>query len=241
MIVVARKPLSEHTVAANVLRWGTGALNIAACRVEAGDKTPARVGQYGGSTIGPNGHSGIRNGSADSLGRWPANCIHDGSDEVLAAFPEAPGQQRSTGPEFDRKAEIYGKFAGVSAHEPRGDSGSAARFYYSAKADSFDRAGSKHPTVKPVDLIQYLCRLITPPGGIVLDPFAGTGTTGEAAFREGFRAVLIEREVEYQEDIRRRIRLVTAGPVERLHETIRAKQKDKPIDLGPLFAGLNMV
>ena len=72
------------------------------------------------------------------------------------------------------------------------------RLWYSSKADSDDRLGSKHPTVKPVDLMQWLCRLITPPGGTVLDFFAGTGATAEAAFREGFNAVLVEREAEYQ-------------------------------------------
>ena len=87
----------------------------------------------------------------------------------------------------------------------RGDSGSAARFFYSAKASKADRAGSKHPTIKPVALMRYLCRLITPPGGTVLDPFAGSGTTGQAAREEGFRAVLIEREAEYVADIHRRL------------------------------------
>lgn len=96
--------------------------------------------------------------------------IHDGSDEVLACFPE-------------------GK----------------ARFFYTAKADKADRAGSKHPTVKPLDLMNYLCRLVTPPRGVVLDPFAGSGTTGEAAMLEGFGAVLIEREAEYVADIKRRL------------------------------------
>lgn len=128
-----------------------------------------------------------------------------GSDEVLDAFPDAPGQQRDTGPEFSRHASVYGTFAGVSAHAARGDSGSAARFFYTAKADADDRLGSKHPTVKPVDLMAYLCRLITPPGGVVLDPFAGSGTTGMACLREGFDAILIEREDAYVADIRRRI------------------------------------
>lgn len=86
-----------------------------------------------------------------------------------------------------------------------GDSGSASRYFYSSKADAGDRLGSKHPTVKPVDLIAYLCRLVTPPGGTVLDPFAGSGTTGMACLREGFDAVLIEREAEYVADIHRRI------------------------------------
>ena len=122
-------------------------------------------------------------------------------------------------------------------HAARGDSGSAARFFYTAKADADDRVGSKHPTVKPVDLIQYVVRLVTPIGGLVVDPFAGTGTTGEACIREGVRAVLIEREPEYQDDIRRRMRLATAAPDERRRESIRAKTKDEPVDSGPLFGG----
>lgn len=84
--------------------------------------------------------------------------------------------------------------------------GSAARFYYSAKASKHDRAGSKHPTVKPVNLMRWLCRLVTPPGGLILDPFAGSGTTGAAAHLEGFRAILCEREAEYQTDIVNRLR-----------------------------------
>jgi DNA modification methylase len=115
--------------------------------------------------------------------------------------------------------------------------GSAARFFYTAKADADDRLGSKHPTVKPVDLMQWLCRLVTPKGGTVLDPFAGTGTTGEAAFREGFNAVLIERETEYQADIRRRMGLVLSGPDERSRESIKARLGDAPADHGPLFGG----
>jgi len=92
-----------------------------------------------------------------------------------------------------------------------GNSGSAARFFYSAKADAEDRCGSKHPTVKPVDLMAYLCRLITSPGGIVLDPFAGSGSTGVACLREGFNAILIEREAEYVADIRKRIAHVSGA------------------------------
>jgi site-specific DNA-methyltransferase (adenine-specific) len=116
-----------------------------------------------------------------------------------------------------------------------GDEGSAARFFYTAKADADDRLGSKHPTVKPLDLMQYLVRLVTPPKGLVLDLFAGTGTTGEAAWREGFSAVLIEREAEYQADIRRRMALFLSGPDERARASIKAKMAGKPQDHGPLF------
>lgn len=82
-----------------------------------------------------------------------------------------------------------------------GDSGSASRFFYSAKASKHDRMGSKHPTVKPINLMRYLCRLVTPYGGVVLDPFAGSGTTGHAAILEGFKPIMIEREEEYYSDI----------------------------------------
>ena len=89
------------------------------------------------------------------------------------------------------------------------------RFFYCAKANANDRAGSKHPTVKPVDLMQWLVRLVTPKNGVVLDPFAGTGTTGEAAWREGLRCILIEREPEYQADIARRMELADKKPLKR--------------------------
>lgn len=175
-IVLARKPLSESTVAANVLRWGTGAINIKACRVP--------------------------------HGRWPANVCHDGSEEVVELFPDGLKSGNLRGETVNADNQIYGK-AGSTLNRKlmvrAGDSGSAARFFYSAKAGKADRAGSKHPTVKPVALMRWLARLITPPGGVVLDPFAGSGTTGAAAMAEGFRCILIERESEYIEDIRRRV------------------------------------
>ena len=212
-IVLARKPL-DGTVAANVLAHGTGALNIDGCRIasEAGDPN-ARAAKQGAVGPGYEGGFGVTERSWDAhRGRWPANVIHDGSDEVLAAFPTAPGQQRAvTGEERSHRAvNAYGDF-GASRHgaEPRGDIGSASRFFYSAKADAADRLGSKHPTVKPVDLMAYLCRLVTPPGGTVLDPFAGSGTTGMACLREGFNAILVEREAEYVVDIKRRLKHVS--------------------------------
>lgn len=216
-IIVARKPLAG-TVAQNVLAHGTGALNIDGCRVPATDKTPAPIGQYGGSSVGPVGHKGVRNGSADHLGRWPANVVHDGSDGVeaaFAAFGDRPGQIARESSSSSRKDQnVYGAMRrGSGGREPREDSGSASRFFYSAKASKEDRAGSKHPTVKPIALLRWLVRMVTPPGGVVLDPFAGSGTTGAAAMAEGMDAVLIEREAEYQADIRRRLGL----PEPRVH------------------------
>lgn len=147
-------------------------------------------------------------GSTD-LGRWPANLIHDGSEEVLQVFPSAPGQQGAVRPDSgtgQKTNGIFGKFATNSDATPRGDSGSAARFFYCAKADAADRGeGNTHPTVKPGDLMRYLCRLVTPPGGTVLDPFAGSGSTLLAADREGFNAIGIELNPQYAEMARRRI------------------------------------
>ncbi len=113
--------------------------------------------------------------------------------------------------------------------------GSAARFFYGSKADGNDRAGSKHPTIKPVALMQWLVRLVTPPGGHVLDPFAGSGSTGEAAFREGMSATLFEREASYCDDIRRRMALVLMGPDERKRTLAAARNGEPPVDAGPLF------
>lgn len=241
-IVLARKPLIG-TVAENVLKHGTGALNIDGCRVATDETAAVGSPSWGGPMkrlSGAPGQEGklVPRAPPKNNGRWPANVVHDGSDEVLAAFPNAPGQQRYVGPEHGERPSrgIYGDFGARSENAPRGDSGSAARFFYCAKADSDDRLGSKHPTVKPLDLMQWLVRLVTPPGGLVLDPFAGTGTTGEAAFREGLRSILIEREAEYCEDIRRRMGHVTSGPDERKRVVAKEKAKGKSVDLGPLFA-----
>jgi len=244
-IVLARKPLAG-SVAANVLAHGTGALNIDGCRVESPGKP---VGEYTvkrrkpGAEMAKTGGDGYRAPDAETFtgemkpGRWPANVVHDGSAEVVERFPAEAGAAapvRGNEPSA-QTADVYGKFAARLPGAFHGDSGSAARFFYTAKADADDRVktcsacgegwrGSKrpcacldpddpsrpapahgHPTVKPIDLMRWLCRLVTPPGGLVLDPFAGTGTTGEAAVLEGMRAVLIEREAEYVADIERRL------------------------------------
>jgi DNA modification methylase len=239
LIVLARKPLSERTVAANVLKWGTGAINVDGCRVGpvVDSRRPKGTNENAFPHSDDNWRSHINHGGA-VVARWPANVIHDGSEEVVGAFPETnstcDSYQRATG---SASKQIYGKYASRDGdtNECYGDSGSAARFFYTSKADGDDRLGSMHPTIKPVDLMQYLVRLITPKGGTVLDHFAGTGTTGEAAFREGMSAVLIERETEYQDDIRRRMKLVMSGPDERARESIKQRMKGKSVDNGPLF------
>lgn len=180
-IVLARKPLIS-TVAENVLTHRAGALNIDACRVSAG---------------------------AGGLGRWPANIAHDGSEEVEAAFA-AFGERGASAPvRGDEPSEAStGRVTGKRARVPgvfHGDSGTASRFFYSAKASADDRCGSKHPTVKPVSLMRWLVRMVCPPGGTVLDPFAGSGTTLQAALAEGCSAIGIEGEAAYVADIARRI------------------------------------
>lgn len=245
-ICLARKPL-VGTNAQNVEQFGTGGLNIDVCRISgAGDVKPrgsskldtdmhegwARPWMEDRGTVQQRHDDAIER--ANTLGRWPANLIHDGSDEVLAAFPEAPGQQFASRDDQRSQGTVYGAIAmNGKGYEPRGDEGSAARFFYTAKADADDRLGSKHPTVKPIDLMQYLVRLVTPIGGLVLDPFAGTGTTGEAAWREGMRAVLIEREPEYQGDIARRMELAE-NPTKRA-AVAKSKNNLRGAEGTPLF------
>ena len=159
-ITVARKPLIG-TVAENVLAHGTGALNVDGCRVGMETRYNAPATAAAG-TFNCSPGSGESYTGKEVQGRWPANLIHDGSDEVV------------------------------------GLTGDAARFFYCAKASKADReANNNHPTVKPTALMQYLCRLVTPPGGVVLDPFMGSGSTGKAAALEGFDFIGIEREAEY--------------------------------------------
>lgn len=210
-IVVARKPL-VGTVAANVLAHGTGALNIDGCRID-GPK-PATTRGAGGR----NGRYGPLEAQGriedDGRGRWPANLIHDGSDEVLAAFPAAPGQQGVARTDGEAQGNaVFGALKHVTSQPaPRGDTGSAARFFYCAKASRADRgADNNHPTVKPTELMRYLCRLVTPPGGVVLDPFAGSGSTGKAAVREGFAFIGCEIDPAYADIAVRRIATALFG------------------------------
>ena len=245
-ICMARKPLIG-TVAANVLAHGTGGLNVDGCRIEIPANDESGSWGNGRSRGGGCWSPGRVNGGSEpegkrhDAGRWPANLIHDGSDEVLAAFPESDGQAgavRGTEPSKTGDANCYGTFRRVKSLQPRGDTGSAARFFYCAKANKADRndgcnglptkpggmvsntsgqhitrrdggapgpRANHHPTVKPTDLMRYLCRLVTPPGGVVLDPFMGSGSTLKAAELEGFSAIGIELSAEYIEIARRRI------------------------------------
>jgi len=214
-ITVARKPLMG-TVAANVLEHGTGAINVDGCRVSHAE--PCRMMQPSQANIDNPSDKCRQAGRREAVlelkpeGRWPANLIHDGSDEVVGLFPQADGMKRGT---LRRGATtglamgahgIYGEMQPMELQAGYGDTGSAARFFYCAKASKADRGdGNGHPTVKPTELMRYLCRLVTPFGGVVLDPFMGSGSTGKAAVLEGFRFIGIEREAEYLEIARQRV------------------------------------
>jgi len=245
---LARKPLSEKTVAENVLRWGTGGLNIDACRIGTGDNLNG--GGYSGGTP-KSMFRGLDRLQPDEYrqppGRFPANLIHDGSAEVLAGFPNTTsGGGPAIGAPRTRK-NTYAEMPGISTSLPYGcNTGSAARFFYCAKASRAEReAGleevrtlfeqieampkksapqeyglgdsegqraphqnaacrNNHPTVKPVALMRYLIRLITPPNGIVLDMFAGSGSTLVAAKELGVQWIGIEMDERYCEIATRR-------------------------------------
>jgi hypothetical protein len=193
-ITVARKPLTG-TVAANVLAHGTGGLNVDGCRVEGEKGVPASTSSAGllGWCTG-----GDMERKQQQNGRWPANLIHDGSDEVVGLFPDVQGPWGGNGSKSNKGANSMFGIGDNPDNERYKGQGSAARFFYCAKTSKKERGeGNNHPTVKPIALMTYLCRLVTPPGGVVLDPFMGSGSTGIAALQEGFDFVGIERDPEY--------------------------------------------
>lgn len=207
-IVLARKPLIG-TVAENVKTFGTGALNIDASRIEAADQAvlDAAVRRMTGNKVTGWVCSNKTVEPVSAQGRWPANVLFD--EEAAAVLDEqteylhGAGAARSSG-EFSSSG-IFGS-AKTGAGHRIGDSGGASRFFYVAKASKRERGdGNHHPTVKPIKLMEYLVRLITPPGGTVFDPFMGSGTTGIAAKSLGFGFVGIERSEEYFEIAKRRI------------------------------------
>jgi DNA modification methylase len=207
-ITVARKPLCG-TVAANVLEHGTGGINVDGCRVGTEERPRLEAGFVrNGRTdeeVFATGYGRPKEINGTVSGRWPANLIHDGSDEVVGLFPESDG---GAFPKHTRGDSLI-SFRTAEQRADRtemGDTGSAARFFYCAKADASERRNSKHPTVKPLALMRYLCRLVCPPDGIVLDPFCGSGTTLEAARLEGFGAIGCELNPEYIADCKERLK-----------------------------------
>lgn len=241
-ITVARKPF-KGTIAANVLSHGTGALNIDDCRIGTEERIYSPKGTSTNASMirVPEHRMGTAGEKVSVSGRWPANLIHDGSNEVLTTFPV---ESSVTG---KRKVKDRIQEEPVNTVFTRGknapeytDSGSPARFFYCAKTSPKDRHEgldspasrinhdatlsdikkthhslnrNHHPTVKPTALMSYLCRLVTPPGGVVLDPFMGSGSTGKAAVIEGFKFIGIEKEEEYLSIAHARISfaMTTAG------------------------------
>lgn len=235
-ITVARKPFNS-TVAENVLQHGTGGINIDGCRVGLeGEEPPTGSAKRVFKNNGFNDEAEYGdNTETPLLGRFPANFIHDGSEDVIELFPNTKSGLMKAGTPRGRR-NVYGDLSGESNADTYADAGNAARFFYCAKASKSERdAGlehlelkplafsnqaqaelkrgslhegasgintaklrsNNHPTVKPMALMRYLCRLVTPPGGLVLDPFCGSGTTGCAAVLEDFYFTGIEREADY--------------------------------------------
>jgi len=221
-IILARKPL-VGTVAANVTKFGTGALNIDACRIA--NLSPGKQDRSDEPSVdarGPDDNTdfrlagGPRGGSV--RGRWPANVILD--DEAGAMLDAQSGQVGQLGPQLtgrepsvDESGRVTGLRHRVAQKQRHCDVGGASRFFYCAKVSKAERGefyspgGEKlagHPTVKPLALMRYLIKLAAPPGGVVLDPFMGSGTTGVACAAEGFGFVGIESDASYVEIAKQR-------------------------------------
>lgn len=281
-IVLARKPVNT-TIAKNVLEYGVGGINIDGCRVEAEEGgRPHRViaalrddVDYNGGVLAGRLDGSLGSSKAvgsTSQGRFPANLIHDGSDEVVSLFPDSKGQLapvKGTEKSHTGETGIYGTYGRTSFDKREEGEASSARFFYCAKASSADRDeglddfelrkaaglpmrkagvetvgegldGTKtfrdtkrkniHPTVKPVDLMRYLCRLITPPGGTILDPFTGSGSTGKAAMYEGFNFVGVELMQDHIEIAEARIAFAKKDAYEISigHKKPKAKKNEVP-------------
>ena len=268
-ITMARKPF-KGTVADNVLAHGTGALNIDGCRVDFASVTDEAISksknQHANFDSGPRMGNNVYGTDLSDRpnynrpGRWPANLIHDGSDEVVAGFPVTSSGALKPWVNKSIAKETVASFSrgldgALRNYTAEANTGSAARFFYCAKASKRDRdeglghlpekastsygefsgtsthapkgahntRANHHPTVKPTDLMRFLVRLVTPPGGTVLDPFMGSGSTGKAAVLEGFRFIGCEREAEYLAIANARI----------AHALQRTEAESQP---GPLFA-----
>jgi site-specific DNA-methyltransferase (adenine-specific) len=252
-IVVARKPLIG-TVAANVLTYGTGGLNIDASRIgrQEGDNSSAgnRTATFGTQDT-QSGGDGSGGWEQNSSGRWPANLI---LDEYTAELLDEQSGQSGTSTTKTGQYDSRSGFGGGQINIRHPDNGGASRFFYVAKASKRDRnegledlaekprntrvgdensvftplhalAKNFHPTVKPTPLMQYLVKLITPPGGTVLDPFTGSGSTGKAAILEGFDFIGIELTEDYWPIIEGRLKHAEAKVAERIKETSDQEQE----------------
>jgi site-specific DNA-methyltransferase (adenine-specific) len=215
-VVMARKPY-KGSLTANEAERGTGALNIDGCRIGTTDTLGRvnndRIPESASSFLISGGRGGTFNASDLKGGRWPANVVLDDTTAELldrqSGTKTGSGQVKKSGIRAIREAEVYGQPNSTrNSPDDYGDSGGASRFFYVAKAPKRERPvvdGVAHPTVKPLALMRWLVRLVTPPGGTVLEPFAGSGATVEACILEGFHCIAIEREAEYLPLIQARI------------------------------------
>ena len=214
-IVLARKPLAEKTVARNVLAHGTGAINVDACRIGTTERPLVVPDRRGGNEVYGDGLQGSKSAGTTTTGRWPANVLLDQHaaawvDEQSGVQKDGVAVNRNKNPDIEKPHTVYGGgwMNGDLPDITYGGGGGASRFFYTAKAPKRERPnvdGVQHPTVKPLAIMRWLIRLVTPPGGVVLDPFAGSGATIEAALIEGFDPVGIEMEADYLPLIQHRI------------------------------------
>ena len=217
-ITVARKPLIG-TVADNVMRYGTGAINVDGCRVVTHDVLQF-TRKTENITVSGWKETNRKPYIQNSSGRWPANLIHDGSDEVTGLFPGDEGRFF-----YCAKASKRDRDEGLSLPARQYSHDGRTKPIENAYQRNNSTARNNHPTVKPTELMRYLCRLVTQPNGVVLDPFCGSGSTGKAAVLEGFRFVGIEREPAYAEIARARIAHVATEEVAPVKASAPAEKK----------------
>lgn len=222
-ICLARKPLSEKSVAENVLKHGTGGINIDGCRVATSDKLSIGSNKHEGNAINFGMKDNKEAQEQNEKGRFPANVIHDGSDEVLEGFPDTSRffycAKASKSDRNDGCEKLQGKYVAQS-NQAQAELKRGNLDFENGKHNKVELKQNFHPTVKPTELMRYLCRLITPPNGIVLDPFMGSGSTGKGAILEGFDFIGIELDPEYVEIAKARIEYA-----QKEHQQNQAQQK----------------
>lgn len=230
-IILARKPLIG-TIAENVLKYGTGGINVDGCRVET-DELARKIYNNKGDALTWGGTYGKGGVHGNQIGRWPANLIHDGSEEVVGLFPKTTvcGGAKKT----NHNTGMFGLGQpGYVYNVTDGNNRSAARFFYCAKASRKERGeGNTHPTVKPLALMKYLITLGLPPGGTVLDPFCGSGTTALACKELGRNYICIEKELEYYRIACNRLN----QPIEHIPDE-PIDEPEEPVDNSPLQLAL---
>jgi len=234
-IIVARKPLTG-TVAENVLQWGTGGINIDRCRVPLNSEVLTMTRPAANPNTDTKAPQTNRSDKPfeyrNDQGRWPANLIHDGSEEVVGLFPyQKSGKVKPHVIKRDKTVVDFKRGLTQKTGHFLSSEGSAARFFYCAKASKSERGeGNTHPTVKPLALMKYLITLGLPPGGTVLDPFCGSGTTALACKELGRNYICIEKELEYYQ--------IACNRLDQPIEYFPDEPIEEPVDNSPLQLNL---